>query len=152
MTNTQEVFIIYAFQWKFKNCRELESIHSQTTRTRFRPFLTTHLPNVDKYEHFFDHLPMSTWTFMDPPSICTSKFEPTSLVTLTLHFGNNLEIDDANICSWLCNNWSDFQNFFFDERHCEFWNSIFSVFLTFCLHGHLRDHIPTLHGQSWTFD
>ena len=42
--------------------------HSKTTWTRFWPFLTTHPPHVDKYGHFIDHLPMSTWTFMNPPT------------------------------------------------------------------------------------
>ena len=26
------------------------------------------------------------------------------------------------------------------------------VFLKFCPHGHLRDHLPTSRGKSWTFD
>ena len=54
--------------------------HSQTTWTRFWPFLTTHLPHMDKHGHFLDLLPMSTWTFMDPPP-----------------FLNGLEIDGVNI-------------------------------------------------------
>ena len=43
--------------------------HSQTTWTKFGPFLTTHLPHVDKHGHFFDHLTMSTWTLMGPPPL-----------------------------------------------------------------------------------
>ena len=27
-----------------------------------------------------------------------------------------------------------------------------SFFLTFCPHGHLRDHLPTSRGKSWTFN
>ena len=30
--------------------------------------LMTNLPHVDKRGHFLDHLPMSTWTFINPPS------------------------------------------------------------------------------------
>ena len=90
--------------------------HSQTTWTRFWPFLTTHLPHVDKHGHFLDHLPMSTWTFMYPPP--------------SLYFRNGPEIDGVNICLFLCHNWSNFKISFSDKKweleiviheFCHFW-------------------------------
>ena len=40
------------------------------------PIFDHHLPHVDKHENFLNYLPISTWTFIDPPnsSICTLKF------------------------------------------------------------------------------
>ena len=43
--------------------------HSKTTWTRFSPFLTTHPPYVDNCGHIIHHLPMSMWTFMNPPTL-----------------------------------------------------------------------------------
>ena len=41
-------------------------------------------------------------------------------------------------------------------RHCFLQISVSSniagFFFKFCPHGHLRDHLPTSRGQSWTFD
>ena len=77
--------------WSLQNLRG----HSKTMWTRFWPFLATHPPHMDKYGHFIHHLPISMWTFKNPPNPnFLSRFRP--FWSKNGHFGGFGKVENVD--------------------------------------------------------